>query len=69
MDLVDQACELEERQRAAALWRVQQEQSVVSTEECIDCGAEIPLARLAVVKASRCVGCQSVYERRERGYV
>jgi RNA polymerase-binding transcription factor DksA len=63
MDLVDRACELEERQRAAALWRVQQEQSVVSTEECIDCGAEIPLARLAVVKASRCVGCQTAHEQ------
>ncbi len=36
--------------------------------ECIDCGNPIPYQRLAAYPAARrCVGCQEIQERRERG--
>ncbi len=40
-----------------------------SLEECEDCGEEIPEERRKIaLGCTRCIHCQSVYERRKAGY-
>jgi phage/conjugal plasmid C-4 type zinc finger TraR family protein len=40
-----------------------------SLSECEDCGEEIPVARQQLVPGcSRCIHCQGIHERRQRGY-
>ena len=44
------------------------QRSQPSLEECEDCGEEIPKARrLAVRGITRCIYCQGLYERRQKG--
>ena len=39
-----------------------------SLEECEDCGEEIPEERRTLVKGcTRCIYCQGLFERRQRG--
>jgi phage/conjugal plasmid C-4 type zinc finger TraR family protein len=64
-DPLDQAQQLEEQHRAAALARHRARPAGVGTSHCADCGAPIPAARRrALPHADRCVGCQTVAERR-----
>jgi phage/conjugal plasmid C-4 type zinc finger TraR family protein len=68
MDEFDRAQELEQRQRDEALARVQTRLvSGPSSEECSDCGDEIPEARRqAIPGVSRCVICQNKFEKKGR---
>ena len=64
-DIIDQAGEIEELHRAAALARQQARPVGTGTADCIDCDAPIPAARRrALPHADRCIGCQTLYERR-----
>ncbi len=74
-DIADHAGELEERQRADAL----RAQSAVLVElprhdhegkrVCLDCEERLPAKRLkASPNAVRCVECQDLHEKRQRGY-
>jgi phage/conjugal plasmid C-4 type zinc finger TraR family protein len=39
-----------------------------SLEECDECGEEIPEARrIAIPGVQRCIHCQEIFERRQRG--
>ncbi len=38
-----------------------------SLTECMECGKDIPAKRQAVGGRTRCVDCQSVFEKRGRG--
>lgn len=64
-DLLDRAQQIEEQHRAAALARHHARPVGTGTADCVDCGATIPDARRrALPEADRCVGCQTVAERR-----
>lgn len=64
-DLLDQAQQVEEQYRAAALAHHQARPITVGTSHCVDCDTPIPAARRrALPHADRCVGCQTVIERR-----
>ena len=64
-DLIDQAQQVEEQHRAAALARHHARPVSVGASHCVDCDAPIPAARRhALPNADRCVGCQTVAERR-----
>jgi phage/conjugal plasmid C-4 type zinc finger TraR family protein len=57
----------------AAVARVQAEMAEQrarpSLEECEDCGEDIPLERRQLLGGvTRCVHCQSLYERKRAGY-
>ena len=51
----------------AAPEQKQDESGAWETEECVDCGEDIPAERLALGKV-RCVHCQSTLETRRRRY-
>ncbi len=58
---------------AAAVAQVQQQMALQraqpSLEECEDCGEEIPAERRQLLGGvTRCVHCQTVWERRRAGY-
>jgi phage/conjugal plasmid C-4 type zinc finger TraR family protein len=65
-DIVDDATELEQRQRDAALAARPKSPPIALrhvTDECIMCGEPIPPERRAAVPdCCRCSGCQSAYE-------
>ena len=64
----DRAQALEQRQRdqaiAAALAKARS--TGPSLHECWDCGDEIPEARRALGGMTRCVPCQTTFERKQR---
>lgn len=64
-DIFDRAQELELRQREEALARqAERSRSGPGLSHCADCGEEIPaLRRLRVPGCTRCVPCQSDFER------
>lgn len=65
-EIIDQANELEELQREAAIARHRINHNAVSATHCCDCGDEIPdLRRKAVAGCQRCAECQE--EEEERG--
>lgn len=68
--LFDRAQTLEQRQRdqaiAAALAQVPAPSSGPSLTHCEDCDSEIPEARRALGGKTRCVSCQSLFERAPR---
>lgn len=69
--LIDQACDLEELHRAAALSRLQvayaTQETVPSALACEDCGEPIPQARReAVLGCTTCVDCQTRREKNEK---
>lgn len=52
-------------ERAAVIARIRAGLDGEGAAECIDCGREIPAARRAALpSAERCVGCQSIHERK-----
>lgn len=67
-DWLDRAKEREELERelalSAQLARV--DFSAPSLSDCHDCGEPIPEARRALGGVTRCVACQSVFEKRAR---
>lgn len=75
-DVIDQGSQLAEflteaaektiRHRAKPE-QVQDEHGNWEHTECVDCGVEIPEGRLELGKV-RCIDCQEVRERRQRGY-
>ncbi|WP_422402809.1 TraR/DksA C4-type zinc finger protein [Pseudomonas sp. GZD-209] len=66
----DRAQALEQRQRdqalTAALARARARSNVPSLTHCEDCDDEIPEARRAFGGITRCVPCQSLFERAPR---
>lgn len=64
-EIIDQANELEELQREAAIARHRINHAAVSATHCCDCGDEIPERRReAVAGCQRCAECQEVEEER-----
>lgn len=70
MDIVDQAQDVEERDRQRALDRVLARTAATeSAKNCCECDAMIPSARqIAVPGCQLCVGCASDFEVRAAGY-
>lgn len=70
MDILDQACELEQKQTAMALtnhFKANKAKFVVSQKFCISCDAEIPEARQKAIQGCQyCVYCQQIEEKRGR---
>lgn len=65
-EIIDQANELEELQREAAMARYRIDHNAVSATHCRDCGEEIPERRRELVAScQRCADCQE--ESEERG--
>ncbi len=64
-EIIDQANELEELQREAAIAKYRIDHNAVSAEKCVDCGDEIPVRRRELVAGyQRCAECQEVDEER-----
>lgn len=64
-EIIDQANELEELQREAAIAKYRINHNAVSATHCCDCGEEIkPKRREAVAGCQRCAGCQEEEELR-----
>lgn len=60
----DQVSRAEENEREALVRKAQAELAPSGLTECTDCGADIPPARLkAAPFATRCIGCQTKFER------
>jgi len=70
MDEADRAQWFEDKERELAIKAATEssgEEQLIEDGKivCLDCLKEIPAARLAIApKACRCVGCQTVMERR-----
>jgi len=64
----DRAQDLEQRQRDQAITAAltHARSSGPSLTHCDDCGGEIPEARRALGGMSRCVPCQTLFERGQR---
>lgn len=61
---IERAQEFEQRQRDAAVARIQTSLTGLGEEICIGCGERIEEARrLALPSAKRCVDCQTAVER------
>ena len=64
-EIIDQANELEEMQREAAIAKYRIDHNAVSATHCVDCGEGIPERRREVVAGcQRCAECQEVAEER-----
>lgn len=64
-EIIDQANELEELQREAAIAKCRINHAAVSATHCRDCGEEIPERRRELVAGcQRCVSCASDIELR-----
>lgn len=62
---IERAAEFEQRQREAAVTRIQNALSGLGEEFCLGCGDRIDEARrLALPSARRCVDCQTKAERK-----
>lgn len=67
MDIVDEAKELEQHQRQAAIARVTDKLATQGSADCIDCDEPIPEARrTAYPAARRCISCQKEQEQKTR---
>lgn len=67
-DISDRASQLEQLQRDLALAK-HRRTATVSAHECDDCGEPIPeLRRKTIIGCRRCVTCQEIVEKREKGY-
>lgn len=63
-DIIDNASEIEELQRNAALSAHRIDRSAVSAEHCEECGEEIPAPRRAAMPGCQtCAECQIRKER------
>lgn len=66
MDIIDQADELQQQFFERNLGKIRRELETEGSEECIDCGEEIPEARREKMpNAIRCVSCQDIYDRKK----
>lgn len=64
-DIIDNASELEDLQRDAALSMHRLNHNAVSATHCVDCGEDIPeLRRVKVPGCQRCASCQQEEELR-----
>ncbi|MBK0546986.1 TraR/DksA family transcriptional regulator [Klebsiella pneumoniae] len=64
-EIIDQANELAELQREAAIAKCRINHNAVSATHCCDCGEEIPERRRELVAGcQRCVSCASDIELR-----
>lgn len=64
-EIIDQANELAERQREAAIAKCRINHHAVSATHCCDCGEDIkPKRREAVPGCQRCADCQEEEELR-----
>lgn len=64
-DIIDNASELEDLQRDAALSMHRLNHNAVSATHCSDCGEDIPeLRRVKVPGCQRCASCQQDEELR-----
>lgn len=64
-ELIDQANELEELQREAAIAKYRIDHNAVSATHCVECGDEIPTRRRELVAGcQRCADCQEEEELR-----
>ena len=65
MDELDRASQLETTYRENMINHLREEEKVISSSVCVDCGEPIPLMRrLAVRGCFRCVDCQEIAERK-----
>ena len=54
----------EQAERDEGLYQARSALEGVGSDECLDCGEEIPAARRAVIpSANRCIDCQEQQER------
>lgn len=70
-DIIDNASEIEELQRNAALSAHRIDRNAVSAEHCEECGEEIPAPRRAAMPGCQmCVSCLADHELRnkQRGF-
>lgn len=67
MDILDRAQILEEKQRELSLQQARQSHKP-SLTECEDCGVDIPKARQALGGVTRCMDCQTIYEKEQSRY-
>lgn len=70
-DIIDNASEIEELQRNAALSAHRIDHNAVSAEHCEECGDPIPdLRRAAMPGCQLCAECQGIIElkRKQRGF-
>ncbi|THG81506.1 TraR/DksA family transcriptional regulator [Pseudomonas sp. A-1] len=67
-DWLDRAKEREELERELALnaQRAMADFSAPSLDECAECGEPIPEARRALGGVTRCVACQTLFEKSTR---
>ncbi|HHY1063477.1 TPA: TraR/DksA family transcriptional regulator [Klebsiella michiganensis] len=64
-EIIDQANELEELQREAAIAKYRIDHNAVSATHCVECGEEILARRRELVAVcQRCVSCASDIELR-----
>lgn len=63
-DEVDRAQEIQELANAEAMHQHRRKTALTPSDECVECGVVIPLARRQAVPCERCVDCQSLHERR-----
>jgi len=62
---IEAGAQAEAGERDAAIARIRAGLHGEGSDDCIDCGCEIPPARRAALpSAERCVGCQSIHERK-----
>ena len=67
-DIIDQACDLEQKMREFWLLRQKEQESAApSAQECEECGEIIHEARREAVPGCRlCIDCQRIEEQRQR---
>lgn len=67
MDAADNAQIEIDREQARQVANLKQAE-VVATDECIECGNEIPEERRKAVNTNLCIGCAEINELRSRNY-
>ena len=68
MDQLDDASEITMKYTNGAIAKASAALMGEGSEECEDCGEDIPKARKdAYPSCTRCVSCQDVFERKKRG--
>ncbi|TMO43417.1 conjugal transfer protein TraR [Pseudoalteromonas sp. S4389] len=67
MDLADNAQIEIEREQERQLVNFKRLE-VVPTDECIECGADIPEERRKAVKTNLCIGCAELFEIKRKQF-
>lgn len=66
-DAIDQAQDFETLRREIAIGAVLQNGFAQGTDHCVTCGCEIePARKAAMPNATRCIECQSKFEKSKR---